>query len=167
MKKTYQKLRSCFRGRFLLLLHSMSTAFDFREGKINLRRDLRKIISFWNIRLNHRAAYSTTFLKWKTCALSSFTRYYVKVHWGHNSLKVAFSQKGLMRLSFLQTGKPNYFPELKFWILFPSKWLKSCQKRTLSSSEWSKKALEQLKVLFWHDLSHLEGKRIQNFSSGK
>ena len=29
-------------------------------------------------------------------------------------LKVAFSQKGLMRLSFLQTGKPNYFPELKF-----------------------------------------------------
>ena len=29
-------------------------------------------------------------------------------------LKVAFSQKGLMRLSFLQTSKPNYFPELKF-----------------------------------------------------
>ena len=85
----------------------------------------------------------------------------------HDTLKVALSQKGLMRLSFLRTGKPNYFPELKFWILFPSKWLKSCQKRTLSSSEWSKKALEQLKVLFWHYLSHLEGKRIQNFSSGK
>ena len=29
-------------------------------------------------------------------------------------VKVAFSQKGLMHLSFLQTGKPNYFPELKF-----------------------------------------------------
>ena len=29
-------------------------------------------------------------------------------------LKVAFSQKGLMRLSFLQTSEPNYFPELKF-----------------------------------------------------
>ena len=29
-------------------------------------------------------------------------------------IKVAFIQKGLMRLSFLQTGKPNYFPELKF-----------------------------------------------------
>ena len=29
-------------------------------------------------------------------------------------LKVAFSQKGLMRLSFLQTGKLNYFPELEF-----------------------------------------------------
>ena len=30
------------------------------------------------------------------------------------SIKVAFSQKGLMRLSFLQAGKPNYFPEPKF-----------------------------------------------------
>ena len=29
-------------------------------------------------------------------------------------VKVAFSQKGLMRLSFLQTDKPNYFPELEF-----------------------------------------------------
>ena len=29
-------------------------------------------------------------------------------------LKVAFSQKGLMRLSFLQTDEPNYFPELEF-----------------------------------------------------
>ena len=29
-------------------------------------------------------------------------------------LKVPFSQKGLMRLSFLQTGKPIYFPEVKF-----------------------------------------------------
>ena len=30
------------------------------------------------------------------------------------SVKVAFSQKGLMRSSFLQTDEPNYFPELKF-----------------------------------------------------
>ena len=29
-------------------------------------------------------------------------------------LKVAFSQKGLMRSSFLQTDEPNYFPELEF-----------------------------------------------------
>ena len=29
-------------------------------------------------------------------------------------LKVAFSQKGLMRLPFLQADKPNYFPELEF-----------------------------------------------------
>ena len=29
-------------------------------------------------------------------------------------VKVAFIQKGLMGLSFLQTGKPHYFPELKF-----------------------------------------------------
>ena len=29
-------------------------------------------------------------------------------------LKVAFSQKGLMRLSFLQIDEPNYFPELEF-----------------------------------------------------
>ena len=29
-------------------------------------------------------------------------------------LKVAFSQKGLRRLSFLQTDEPNYFPELEF-----------------------------------------------------
>ena len=28
-------------------------------------------------------------------------------------LKVAFSQKGLMGLSFLQTDEPNYFPKLK------------------------------------------------------
>ena len=30
------------------------------------------------------------------------------------SLKVAFIQKGLMPLSFLQTDEPNYFPELEF-----------------------------------------------------
>ena len=29
-------------------------------------------------------------------------------------LKVAFSQKGQMRLSFVQTIKLNYFPELEF-----------------------------------------------------
>ena len=29
-------------------------------------------------------------------------------------LKVAFSQKGLMHSSFLQTDEPNYFPELEF-----------------------------------------------------
>ena len=34
-------------------------------------------------------------------------------------LKVAFSQKGLMRLSFLQTDEPNYFPELEFGFFFP------------------------------------------------
>ena len=49
-------------------------------------------------------------------------------------LKVAFSQKRLMRLSFLQADKPNYFPELEFWIFFRSKWLKSCQIRTWSCS---------------------------------
>ena len=31
-----------------------------------------------------------------------------------SELKVAFIQKGLMRLSFLQTDEPNYFPELEF-----------------------------------------------------
>ena len=31
-------------------------------------------------------------------------------------IKVAFSQKGLMRLSFLQTDEPNYFPELDFFF---------------------------------------------------
>ena len=30
------------------------------------------------------------------------------------ALKVAFSQKGLMRSLFFQTDKPNYFPELEF-----------------------------------------------------
>ena len=44
-------------------------------------------------------------------------------------LKVAFSQKRLMRLSFLQTDEPNYFPELKFRF-FHAKWLKSCHIRT-------------------------------------
>ena len=33
-------------------------------------------------------------------------------------LKVAFIQKGLVNLSFLQTDEPNYFPELNFWISF-------------------------------------------------
>ena len=33
-------------------------------------------------------------------------------------LNVAFIQKGLMRLSFLQIDEPNYFPELEFWFLF-------------------------------------------------
>ena len=31
-------------------------------------------------------------------------------------LKAAFSQKGLMHLSFLQTDEPNYFPELFFFF---------------------------------------------------
>ena len=33
-------------------------------------------------------------------------------------LKVAFIQKGLMCLSFLQRDKPNYYPELEFWFFF-------------------------------------------------
>ena len=33
-------------------------------------------------------------------------------------LKVAFIQKGLVNLSFLQTDVPNYFPELKFRFFF-------------------------------------------------
>ena len=33
---------------------------------------------------------------------------------GASVVKVAFIQKGLMRLSFLQTDKRNYFPELEF-----------------------------------------------------
>ena len=53
---------------------------------------------------------------------------------GTSSINMAFSQKGLMRLSFLQTDKPNYFPELEFWSFFHSKWLKSCQIRTWSCS---------------------------------
>ena len=43
-------------------------------------------------------------------------------------LKAALIQKWLMGLSFLQTDKPNYFPELEFF--FHSKWLKSCQIRS-------------------------------------
>ena len=31
-------------------------------------------------------------------------------------LKVTFSQKGLMRSSFLQTNELNYFPELEFYF---------------------------------------------------
>ena len=67
-------------------------------------------------------------------------------------LKVAFSQKGLMPLSFLQTGKPNYFP---------SKWLKSSQKRTLSCSNAFFEHSEQLHVLIWNDLSYLEWKKFK------
>ena len=82
-------------------------------------------------------------------------------------LKVTFSQKGLMPSSFVQTDKPNYFPEQEFWILFPSKWLKPCQKRILSCSNSFFDHSEELHVLFWHDFSHLEGKIIQNFGSGQ
>ena len=41
-------------------------------------------------------------------------------------LKVAFSQKGLMRSSFLQADKH----ELDFLFIFHSKWLKPCHLRT-------------------------------------
>ena len=60
----------------------------------------------------------------------AFTKYFFKICWlkAVFVLKMAFIQKGLMRLSFLQTDKSNYFPELEFWyIFFHSKWLKSCQ----------------------------------------
>ena len=55
----------------------------------------------------------------------------------HGDIKVAFIQKGLMSLSFLQTDEPNFFPELKFWFLFHSKWLESCQIETWNCSECS------------------------------
>ena len=41
-----------------------------------------------------------------------------KLKGAQNFVKVAFSQKGLMRSSFLQTDEPNYFPELEFWFFF-------------------------------------------------
>ena len=37
------------------------------------------------------------------------------------ALKMAFIQKVLMHLSFLQTDEPHYFPELEFWICDISK----------------------------------------------
>ena len=48
----------------------------------------------------------------------AFTKYFFKICWlkAVFVLKVAFIQKGLMRLSFLQTDEPNYFPELELWI---------------------------------------------------
>ena len=73
--------------------------------------------------------------------------------------KVAFIQKGLICLWFLQTDKPNYFPELEF-LFFSSFLMAQTMSNNLigtwSCSECSKKALEQLQVLTWHDLSHLE-----------
>ena len=77
------------------------------------------------------------------------------------ALKVAFIQKGLMPLSFLQTDKPNYFPELEFDFFFHSKWLKSCQIRTWSCSNAFSEHSKQLHVLIWHDLSHLEWTKIK------
>ena len=68
-------------------------------------------------------------------------------------LKVAFIQKGLMRLLFLQTDEPNYYPELE--------WLKSCQMRTWSCSNTFSEHSEQLHVLNWHDLSPFEWKKIK------
>ena len=76
----------------------------------------------------------------------------------NDPVKSTFSQKGVMHLSFLQTGEPNYFPEQEFWFFFHSKGLKSYQIRTWSCSECSKKVLEQLQVFIWHELSHLQKK---------
>ena len=73
-------------------------------------------------------------------------------------LKVAFSQKGLMRYSFLQTDKPNYFPELEFWFFFfilnngSNHVKKELEEALMPFFEHS----EQLHVLIWHNLSHLE-----------
>ena len=54
--------------------------------------------------------------------------------WCEHFLQVAFIQKGLMHLPFLQTDEPYYFPELEFGFFFHFKWLKSCQMRTWSYS---------------------------------
>ena len=57
-------------------------------------------------------------LEWFSCATGDFLLVGQKWTKKELSLKVAFSQKVLMCLSFLQTDKPNYFPELKFWFFF-------------------------------------------------
>ena len=75
--------------------------------------------------------------------------------------KGGFYQKGMVNLFFLQTDKPNYF--LNYFFLY-SKWLKPCQMRTWSCTECSTKALEQLNVLIWHDLSHLEWKKFKTLA---
>ena len=67
---------------------------------------------------------------------------------------------------------PNKQTQLFSWArilisLFHSKWLKSCQIRTWSCSNAFFEHSEQLHVLIWHDLSHLEWKKNQNSSSGK
>ena len=80
---------------------------------------------------------------------------------------MAFSQKGLMRSSFLQTEDPNYFPELEFWFFFHSKWLKSCQIRTWSCPNTFFEHSEQFHVLILHDLSHLEWKGLSAWRNDK
>ena len=87
-------------------------------------------------------------------------------------IKVAFSQKGLMRLSFLQTVKPNYFPELEFWFFFHTKWLKLCQIRTWTSLKllWMlKKGIiaASSSFLTWFEAFRMKKKKNQNSCSGK
>ena len=75
-------------------------------------------------------------------------------------LKLAFIQKGLMNLTFPQNDKQNYFPELTLWFFY-SKWLKSCHIRTWSYPYALFKHSDQLQVPIWHNLSHLEWKKIR------
>ena len=75
--------------------------------------------------------------------------------------KGGFFQKGLMRLSFLRTGKPDYFPELKFWIFFLQNGSNHFIKGTLSYFNAFFEHSEQLHVLIWNDLSHLEWKKFK------
>ena len=81
--------------------------------------------------------------------------------------KVAFSQKGLIRLSFHQIEKSDHFPELEFGFFFHSKWLKLCKIRTWSCSECSKKVLEQLSSPYLTWFGPFRMKKTQNSSSGK
>ena len=59
--------------------------------------------SFKKVKISGSFAYCFKYLKKHVFFLTLFLM-----------LKVAFIQKGLMNLSFLQTDEPNYSPELNF-----------------------------------------------------
>ena len=71
------------------------------------------------------------------------------LHFHAAKLKVAFIEKVLMHLSFPQTDKLYYFPELEFWIC-DIIGLISCQIRAWSSSEGTDSKMKPYLSLLSH-----------------
>ena len=141
-------------------------SFDVNTKDIPIKLKESKCELLFNLVPKARIDFVTSYMQ---CVPLQFEVYWCIVIPLKNRrvLKVAFSQKGLMRYSFLQTDKPNHFPKLEFWFFFHSKWLKSCQIRTWNCSNSVFEHSEQLHVLIWHDLSDSEWKKKNQKSSSE
>ena len=92
---------------------------------------------------------------------------FTSIYWEKTDWKGGFFSERADAFVISPNRRTSFFSWPRILIFFCSKGLKSCQIRTWSCSECSKKAFEQLQVLIWHDLRHLEWKKFQNSSSGK